>query len=611
MAILNFFHIEFDRTDRLAFLILAAMAVLMFFSARGESAIMDELAHIPAGYSYLTQKDYRLNPEHPPLLKDISALPALFLNLHFPLDAKSWTDDINGQWDQGRIFLYESGNDADQILFWMRLPVMALALFFGWIFWRWTKGRFGAKAGLFALVFYSFSPTFIAHSRYVTTDLAAAFAFFIGIICFLNFLENPSWKNIIIAGITFGIAQLLKFSLFLLIPLYGILLVIWALSQLHLKKSDRFILFSRLLAKTFIIGVVGILLIWGVYAYHVWNYPPDRQLRDAKFILGSFGFRFLVDLDLWMIGQPLLRPLAQYLLGVLMVVQRVAGGNTAYFWGEVSSSGSFLYFPALYLFKEPLAFHILSLTALGFALQRVLRAKGKSLSKVLWWIRDHFLETASWIFILFYWGWSMRSPLNIGVRHLLPTFPFLYALVAKEITPWLEYKIYPDPHTWYSALKSIYRRYIKTIPRHLFIGILLVWLIAGTIAVFPHYLPYYNALAGGNDTGYLIAVDSNYDWGQDLKRLKIFVEENNIEKMPLDYFGGGNPRYYLGDRFEPWWSARGPANGWFAISTSFQMTAFGNPIKGFVRKPEDSYNWLKPYVPVARAGKSIFIYRLP
>ncbi|MBI2639534.1 MAG: glycosyltransferase family 39 protein [Candidatus Sungbacteria bacterium] len=602
---------EFSLADRLALLILAAMAGLMFFSARGESAIMDELAHIPAGYSYLTQKDYRLNPEHPPLLKDLAAFPALFLNLHFPLDTKPWTNDINGQWDQGRIFLYESGNNADQILFWMRLPVMALAVLFGWIFWRWTKNRFGAKAGLFALVFYSFSPTFIAHSRYITTDLAAAFAFFIGIASFLNFLENPSWKKVTIAGIAFGVAQLLKFSLVLLIPLYGILLIVWALSQMHLQISNRIALFFRLLAKTAAIGAIGLLLIWIVYAYHVWNYPPELQFRDAEFILGSFGNRFLVDLDLWMIGQPLLRPLAQYLLGVLMVVQRVAGGNTAYFWGEVSSSGSFLYFPVLYLFKEPLAFHILSLAALGFALQRILRTTEKSASKMLWWIRDHFLETASWIFILFYWSWSMRSPLNIGIRHLLPTFPFLYALVAKEITPWLEHRMYSNPHTWYGALKNIYYRYVKSIPKHLFIGVLLIWLIGETITAFPHYLPYYNKLAGGSNTGYLVAVDSNYDWGQDLKRLKAFVEENNIEKMPLDYFGGGSPRYYLGDRFEPWWSARGPMSGWFAISSSFQMSAFGTPVKGFVRKPEDSYEWLKPFTPVAKAGKSIFIYRLP
>lgn len=602
---------KFEKSTYLALAILTVMASLMFFSAREDSTTMDELAHIPSGYSYLTLRDFRLNPEHPPLIKNLAALPALFLNLNFPTDTKSWLEDVNGQWDQGRIFLYESGNDADKIIFWMRLPEMALALFFGWLFFNWIKKRFGQKTALIALTFYSFSPTFIAHSRYVTTDLAAAFAFFIGIVYFLEFLEKPTWKSVYIAGVIFGIAQLLKFSLVLLIPIYGVLLLTWVVIQPRLGLRDKTFLLAKLVGKTVIIGLIGVLLIWGVYAYNVWNYPTERQFRDSEFILGSFGLKTLVNIDLWMIDQPMLRPLAQYLLGVLMVIQRVAGGNTTYFAGEVSSSGSLLYFPTLYLLKESLAFHLLSLIAFAFALRKVLNVKEKSLLKILSWIRGNFLATSVWIFIFFYWGWSMRSPLNIGVRHLLPTFPFIYILVAKEITYWLEYKAYSDPYTWYGVLKNLYNIYIKAIPKYVVVGILLVWLASGTIIAFPSYLSYYNELAGGTDNGYRYAVDSNYDWGQDLRRLKNFIEENNIEKISVDYFGGGSPRYYLGDRFEPWWSGRGPASGWFAISISTQMGAFGKLVHGFVRKPEDSYEWLKQYQPVAKAGKSIFIYKLP
>src|SRR3989344_4672661 len=113
-------------------LLLALMFALMFFSAWNESATMDELAHIPAGYSYLTQRDYRLNPEHPPLIKDLAAFPLLFLDLNFPTNSKAWAEDINGQWDMGRIFFYESGNNPGSILFWSRLPLMFLALLLGW-----------------------------------------------------------------------------------------------------------------------------------------------------------------------------------------------------------------------------------------------------------------------------------------------------------------------------------------------------------------------------------------------------------------------------------------------------------------------------------------------
>ena len=210
---------SFEKINYLAFAILAAMFMLMYFSALDDSAIMDELAHIPAGYSYLTQKDYRLNPEHPPLIKDLAALPLLLQKVNFPLGTKAWQEDINGQWTQGAVFLYEAGNDADKILFWMRLPMMLLAFFFGWLIFRWTKKNFGPSVAVLSLAFYAFSPTILAHSRFVTTDLAAAFAFFIGIVSFLKFLEVPAWKNVFIAGALFGVAHLLKFSLFLLVAI--------------------------------------------------------------------------------------------------------------------------------------------------------------------------------------------------------------------------------------------------------------------------------------------------------------------------------------------------------------------------------------------------------
>src|SRR3989338_7909753 len=142
-------------SNTIAVSLLLAMFVFMFFSSVNESAIMDELAHIPAGYSYLTQKDYRLNPEHPPLAKDLAAFPLIFLNLNFPTEVKAWAEDINGQWDMGRIFLYESGNDADRILFWSRLPMMILALVFGWLIFYVSRRLYGDRVGLLTLLFYA------------------------------------------------------------------------------------------------------------------------------------------------------------------------------------------------------------------------------------------------------------------------------------------------------------------------------------------------------------------------------------------------------------------------------------------------------------------------
>ena len=600
--------------------ILFVMAFLMLGSVWNDSATMDELAHIPAGFGYVAKFDYRLNPEHPPLIKSLAALSALiFTRPNFPVDTPYWQDDINGQWAQGTKFLYESGNDADKIIFWARMPMILLALFFGWMLFNFVRKRFNYMTAILTLIFYAFSPTFLAHSRLVTTDLGASIGFFIGIVSFVNFLEAPTKKNILLAGLAFGAAQLLKFSLFLLIPVYGILILVWVLVQNHLYFKHKFILFLKLVLKSASIGFIGVFLIWIVYAFHVWNYPLDRQYRDAEFILSSFGFRPIVDFNLWMITIPIFRSLGQYLIGILMVIQRAAGGNTAYFLGEVSTTGSRLYFPTLYLLKEPLSLHLLTIAAAWFVFLKIKRQnRGYSLfavsywkEKIIFWIKNNFFEFAAVFFIIFYWAYSMRSPLNIGLRHVLPTFPFIYILVAKGISNWLSSHKTAAPESWLSWLRDIYELYIKTIPRYFFVFLMVFWLIADTIIAFPNFIPYYNELAGGTRSGYKIAVDSNYDWGQDLKRLKNFVEERKISKIAIDYFGGGNPKYYLGERYLPWQSAKGPYHGWFAVSATFREGAFGEPKKGFTRKPEDSYEWLKSFTPVAQIGYSIFVYNLP
>ena len=273
--------------------------------------------------------------------------------------------------------------------------------------------------------------------------------------------------------------------------------------------------------------------------------------------------------------------------------------------------------------KEPLALHILTLTALLFAIWRVLKGN-KSYRALKDWIHENFFEFVSLFFIAFYWLYSIQSPLNIGVRHVLPTFPFIYFLVSKEIYKWLSLQENASPETWFEWLIAIYKKYIASVPKYIFVYAMVIWLVIDTIIAFPNYLSYFNEIAGtisspivnmnvktAISNGYQFAVDSNYDWGQDLKRLTKYAEDHRIKKIALDYFGGGSPRYYLGDKFEPWYSAKGRPHGYFAISATFLQGAYGKPVAGFTRKPEDSYEWLKPFRPIDRAGESIFIYKLP
>jgi len=556
---------------------------------KDDSATMDEVAHLPAGYSYLTQKDMRLNPEHPPLIKDLAAIPLLFIKgIKFPSEIDAWQKDINDQWTFGFNFLYGMGNPADQMIFWGRIPMILILILLGFYIFKWTKELFGNKVAILSLFLFSFSPTFLAQGRLVTTDVGAATGVFIATYYFIKALNNPSKRNIILSGVSFGLAELCKFSVILLIPFFVFLVLIWWLVKSgNLKQTFKILI---------LVFIIGYLLIWPIYQYHVWNYPVQKQVQDATVFLSAYP-DFIQKPILWLAQKPILRPYAQYLTGLFMVFHRAAFGQTTYFLGQVSNLGWKNYFPVVYSIKEPLAFHILTLIALLYA--------AWSIKKPFWvnlfpgvknWIKSRFSEFAIICFILLYWVVSLTSNLNIGVRHLLPVFPFTFVLVSVVITHLLE------------DLKPGLKPYI-----YIVLGILIFWQAVSVISIYPHFLAYANEIVGGPNNLYIYTVDSNLDWGQDLKRLKKWVDENKIEKIYVDYFGGGDARYYLKEKFAPWWGTRDPREfekgNYLAVSATFLQGGRGKPVPGF-NQPYGYYNWLNKYTPVARIGYSIFIYQI-
>ena len=320
-------------TNVVAFLLLSIMFISAFSSYLGDSLTMDELSHIPAGYSYLSQKDFRINPEHPPLIKDLAAFPLLFLNLNFPSDSDAWNKEVNSQWRYGWELLYNSGNNAEEMIFWARLPMIFVLILLGWFMFYWAKKEFGNKVALLALTLFAFSPTLLAHGRLVTTDVGATLGILLATYFWLEFLKRSSKKNVILAGISFGFAMLLKFSVVLIIPLFVIITFIYSL----LKRENIF----KYLILSALIGVIGtVFVILPVYQFHILNYPVQRQLSDTISLLGGPPMESLKTLCIWMADKPILRTLSHYLLGLLMATQRTAFGNTVYFMDMVSSSGT-------------------------------------------------------------------------------------------------------------------------------------------------------------------------------------------------------------------------------------------------------------------------------
>lgn len=595
-------------------------------NANNDSATFDEVAHIPAGYSYLTERDMRLNPEHPPLIKALSAIPLLFLDLNFDTTKPYWTSDVNGQWDAGREFLYKSGNDWNAILFWSRVPIVLVSVALGLFLFWWGKKWLGLTGGLIAFTLAMFDPNILGHNHYVTTDVGISAFLAFALYFFLEFLKSPTWKNVLIGGLFFGLAHLAKFSSVLLLPIFLVALIVYPL----FKKSESALpKWKSLLAyfgKGSIAFLVSMIVVFVAYAGFFSATPPEMVQRTVDFYFPASDTRPLAQethIALTTLTESALtRPLGEYLLGVAMVFKRVAGGNGAYFMGEVSSTAFPAYFPTVFILKETLPFLLLLLVAGLFSLGRWIR-KTVSLPAPFW--KSHTYQFISFVrngttlwalsgFVFLYAYLSITGNLNIGFRHLFPILPFLYLLIAKQLVDILNH-----PKESVRSFASI------TIPAVLIANIVI------TVFAYPYYMSYFNQIAGGSMNGYHYATDSNADWGQDLKRLNTWINDYNqciseqspiaskscadfgrkivgppLNKIHVDYFGGGDILKTIGgDRAILWWDSKRPIEpGWYAISVNFSQGSIYEKNK----KDEDSYRWLKDYTPVAQVGTSILIY---
>ncbi len=536
---------------RLAHLILLGIVFLslslMLWASFTDSAIMDELAHIPAGYGYVYNLDYRLNPEHPPLVKTLAAAPLFILQPRFPAESRDWQSEVNGQWAMGTQFLYESQNDADALIRVARAGPILLTLFLILLTYYWARELVGSLWALLPTALLALSPSILAHGHYVTTDIGAAFGVVVATYFFIKFLMNPARNNLLYTGLAFGVAQIAKFSAVLLIPYFVfLLLVFFAKNTIRdFRETDSRVRARRFLRRAWhylrsliLIFMIGYLLVvYPIYALFSINYPLEKQAGDTKFILQSFANgpgafdacfsktesleikapcnlkRGIADLTIAMANHNLTRPLANYALGVLMVLQRSAGGNTGYFLGEVSSAGWKSYFPIVYILKEPIPVLFMILIALAASSMGIIHTLRKRGLKFLDYLDINFSEFAMLVFVIFYWVYSIRSPLNIGFRHLFPTLPFLYILTASGLKRWASI---PERPEGFTSPFEVMRLWIRNIFTHYlklsFIALLVVWFLIETAATAPYFLSYFNEFGGGVWNGYRYVTDSNYDW---------------------------------------------------------------------------------------------------
>ena len=622
--------IFFERNYKIIIVaILAFMALVSVLNAWNDSAIFDETAHIPAAYSYLKFHDMRLNPEHPPLIKDLAALPLMFMRLNFDTGQKFWAQDVNGQWDAGYYFLYQAGNNPDKIIFWARLPIVILSLILGWFIFKWARELAGTAAGIFALILYAFDPNILGHNHFVTTDLGIAAFMAFAFYYYLKFINEPTGKHMLLAGFFLGLMQLAKFSAVVAFPIIGLVTILYPLVKINRRKETPDAVFKlkklcEYIWKGAAVFAISLVVVWGVYAINIYNMPKEKLAETINYYFSPTDTnktavltnRFATTLN----DRLLTRPLSEYVLGVAMVFKRVEGGNGAYFFGQVSSNGFPAYFPTVFAIKEPLPSLFFMLFALFFVLTKIFATFCQSIKvsavklfrNTIHYLRTSIVEISLFSFILLYTYISITGNLNIGFRHLFPILPFIYILVAKNVTEFLTKKKFkPDINE--PKEKLIERtKEIRHETGHAAwaYAIITGYLVAGTVFAYPYYMSYFNEAAGGPKNGYHYATDSNADWGQDLKRLHSFLDDHlEIGAIRVDYFGGGNAPYYIGDKYAPWWDSKRPIEaGWYAISTNFLEGSLYDATK----KDSDTYRWIWKLnkKPAYQAGTSMLIYNI-
>ena len=128
--------------------------------------------------------------------------------------------------------------------------------------------------------------------------------------------------------------------------------------------------------------------------------------------------------------------------------------------------------------------------------------------------------------------------INIGLRYVLPIFPFVM-ISAGKVAPWV------------AGLKGRASRWVAGAV----VGLCLTATATATLAIHPHYLAYFNVVSGGPTRGPEHLIDSNIDWGQDLVNLRRWLDDHAPgERVGIAYFGQINPGIF---------ALRGEGLDWF------------------------------------------------
>jgi 4-amino-4-deoxy-L-arabinose transferase-like glycosyltransferase len=367
----------------------------------------------------------------------------------------------------------------------------------------WTVQLMGRTAAAIAAAIFSLLPVVLAHGTFATTDMAGTAGFALAMAAFQWWLTTPTWPRTALLALAVGVGLVSKFSF----PLF---FLIGAATLMFLARKWP-------IAKGIAAAVGALAVVTVVYRFKLPLF--FKGLRD----LAAHNFR----------------------------------GHDAFFFGQVSSTGWFHYFPVLLVIKTPIPALILMIAGIMIAI----RTK-----------RHRELAIIAGLLLFS----STMSSLNLGVRHVMPMYVPLSMLAAFAVmTLWTSQRA-----RWAVAAAG-------------------VWLLVSSALAHPDYLPWANALGGREPER--IALDSNFDWGQDVLRLRDECRRRGITSLYVALFGTTDLRRIGLPPAAPVDPAH-PAPGWHALSES--------EVRGAQARDRAAYRWLTDGRDFVRVGKSIRLYEV-
>lgn len=501
------------------FLIAFMFGLTAFTSMQNIGASTDEKFHFTRGIMLLKTGDYRLNQHHPFLFNAILASPELLdKDLVIP------ETEGNKKWEQadkdGLSFDLRELNGGlegftTNVLFWPRTLMIAIASgFLIWMFYL-LKNRFGYFIALISTILLATSPTYLAHSRLVTTDVPSAITIFLSTIALYDYVkakDKDRWRKLFIFIFAYFIALITKYSAVTIVVAYAVVIIL----DEFIRRNNFWNFVLEVLKKGALIGGSLVLLLSTAYKFQFATLQEMQYGNETKITyayndinsLREMGWPPYITENILYLYEKVKLPFPQYFHGFYEnVINHNIFGHQSFFLGERSDKGWPLYFPVSFIIKENLSTVFLTVFAILLGTWYIAKKAYKNK------FNYRNIDVGIVALILtpaLMWALSIESSLNIGVRYLLPEMIFMYLLVAV-------------------ILYAIYKKYPKAI-----LITLSITVIANILSLainYPYYIPYFNESIIPSTNRHHYLRDSSFNWHQnDLLADRMTLNSTDIHK---------------------------------------------------------------------------------